>query len=180
MLLQDPDDLALGEDRVGAGVHVRACPRRVEGPVRVERGGAGRGPFGGHLLGAGPPGRGRAEVRAVRAVGQRGQRQPGVGDDGGGAEPVGVARGDVDAREPHRGVGEQRVGRGGEVGQPRPGGQHQVGLAGQRVGRRGALEPDAADLPPGPLLHGALAREGLQHRDAGGAARRSSSAVAPE
>ena len=105
---------------------------------------------------------------AGRGVGQRGQRHAGVGDDAGGAEPVGVAGIDVDAREPHRGVGEQRVGRGGEVGQPRPDGQHQVGLAGQGVGRRRSFQPDAADLPPGPLLHGALAGEGLQHRDAGG------------
>ena len=150
----------------GGGDHVRARPGRVERPVRIERGGAGRGPLAVHLLGAGLPGRGRADARAGRAVGQRGQRLPGVGDDAGGAEPVGVARIDVDAREPHRGVGEQRVGGGGEVGQPRPDGQHQVGLARQGVGRGGSFQPDAADLPPGLLLHGALAGEGLEHRDA--------------
>jgi hypothetical protein len=56
---------------------------------------------------------------------------------------------------------------GGEVGQPGPDRQHQVGLAGQGVGRGGALQADAADLPPGPLLYRALAGEGLQHREAG-------------
>ena len=131
-----------------------------------KRGRPGHGPLPGQLLGAGAPGLGRADARAGRAVGQRGQRLPGVGDDAGGAEPVGVARVDVDAREPHRRVGEQRVGGGGEVGQPGPDRQHQVGLAGQGIGRGGALQADAADLPPGPLLHRALAGEGLQHREA--------------
>ena len=159
---------------------VRASLGQVDRPVRVERGGPGRGPLPVHPFGPGTPGPGRAEAGGGRAVGERGQRLPGIGDDACGAEPAGVPRVDVDAREPHRRVGEQRVGGGGEVGQPGPDRQHQVGLAGQGVGRGGPLQADAADLPPVPLLHGALAGEGLEHREAAVPARRSSSAVAPE
>ena len=60
------------------------------------------------------------------------------------------------------------MGGGGEVGQPCPHGQYQVRLAGQGVGGRGSFQPDAANLPPGALLDGALAGEGLEHRDADG------------
>ena len=67
----------------------------------------------------------------------------------------------------HVRVLEQRLRRGREVGQPRADGEHEVGLADQVVVGRGALQADAADLPPRPLLHRALARHGLQHRDPG-------------
>ena len=145
----------------------RASLRRVERAVRLERRGPGRGPLPVQLPGVSAPGRGRANASGGRAVGQRGQRLPRVGDDAGGAEPVGVAWVHVDAREPHRRVGEQRVGGGGEVGQPGPDRQHQVGLAGQGVGGGGTLQADTADLPPGLLLYRALAGEGLEHREAG-------------
>ena len=49
-----------------------------------------------------------------------------------------------------------------------PDGEDQVGLVGQGVGGRGALQADAADLPPRPALHGALAAEGFPDRGADG------------
>ena len=104
---------------------------------------------------------------ALDGFGQGGQGAAGVGHDPGGAQPPGVVRVDVDAGEADLGVLEQRLGRGREVGQARADGQDQVGLAGQVVGGRGALQADAAQLPPGALLDRALAGEGLGHRDPG-------------
>ena len=93
-------------------------------------------------------------------------------DDRGGAEPGSVVAVHVDRGEPHLGVLEQRLGGGGEVGQARADGEDEVGLAGQGVGGRGALQPDAAQQPPVAVLDGALAGEGLGHGDAGGAGER--------
>ncbi len=141
--------------------------RAVERGVRVERGGPHRLPALHRradlvlpLLRGGEPG-GRD------LVGERGERALGVADDAGGAEALGVVAVDVDRREPHVRVLEQRLRRGREVGQPRPDGEHEVGLADQVVVGRGALQTDAADLPPRLLLHRTLAGHGLQHRDAG-------------
>ena len=74
---------------------------------------------------------------------------------------------DVDRRELHVRVLEQRLRRGREVGQPRADGEHEVGLADQVVVRRRALQADPAQLPPGALLHRTLAGHGLQDRDPG-------------
>ena len=141
--------------------------RAVERGVRVQRRGPHRLPALHRradlvlpLLRGGEPG-GRD------LVGERGEGALGVADDAGGAEALGVVAVDVDRRELHVRVLEQRLRRGREVGQPRADGEHEVGLADQVVVDRGALQTDPADLPPGPLLHRALAGHGLQHRDAG-------------
>ncbi len=141
--------------------------RAVERGVRVQRGGTHRLPALHRradlvlpLLRGGEPG-GRD------LVGERGEGALGVADDAGGAEALGVVAVDVDRRELHVRVLEQRLRRGREVGQPRPDGEHEVGLADQVVVDRGALQTDPADLPPRPLLHRALAGHGLQHGNAG-------------
>ena len=184
VLLHQADDLALGEQRTGVRddvAEVGGDRRAVERGVRVQRGGPHRLPALHRradlvlpLLRGGEPG-GRD------LVGERGEGALGVADDAGGAEALGVVAVDVDRRELHVGVLEQRLRRGREVGQPRADGEHEVGLADQVVVDRGALQTDAADLPPGLLLDRALARHGLQHGDACRARRAaSSSAVASE
>ena len=140
----------------------------VERGVRVQRGGPHRLPArrpstrtsSCHSCRAGVPG-------GLHRGGQRGEGALGVADDAGGAEALRVVAVDVDRRELHVRVLEQRLRRRREVGQPRPDGEHEVGLADQVVVRRGALQTDPADLPPGALLHRALAGHGLQDRDAG-------------
>ena len=141
MLLHDPDDLTLGQDRVGGGddVRSRVDRRLVEQLVGVQRVGALDLPRGGELLRPGlPAGTGCQTVR-LEQVGECGQRPLGVADDAGGPEPVGVAHVDVDAGELHLGVGEDGVGAGGEVGQPGADRQHQVRFGGEGVRGGGAL-----------------------------------------
>ena len=138
------------------GDDVGRAPRPGRTAVGVERGGAAAAQSAVQLARPAPATPRDARCRAGRAVGQRGQRQPGVGDDAGGAEPVGVVRVDVDAREPHRGVGEQRVGarwrsrsaatRRSAPGRPRGPGRWRPGCPPGRC-RRPATRPAAARRP---------------------------------
>ena len=176
VLLHQADDLALGEQRAGVRDDVREVGGdrgAVERGVRVQRGGPHRLPALHRRRGPGPatpaglvyPAAATASASAARAR----LASPTM--------PVaprrcGVVAVDVDRRELHVRVLEQRLRRGREVGQPRADGEHEVGLADQVVVRRGALQTDPAELPPGPLLHRALAGHGLQHRDAGRAGER--------
>ena len=105
--------------------------RAVERGVRVQRRGPHAAPSPPRPSGPGPATRAGLVYAGGRdRVGERGEGALGVADDAGGAEPLGVVAVDVDRREPHVGVLEQRLRRGGEVGQPGPDGEHEVGLRG--------------------------------------------------
>src|SRR4029453_1117086 len=93
--------------------------------------------------------------------GEGGRGGGGVPEERGGPEPGRVPAVHVDRGEPHLGVLEQRLGGGGEVGQARADGEDEAALAGQGVGGRGPLQPDAAQQPPVAVLDRALAGEGL-------------------
>ena len=168
VLLQQTDQLALGENGVRVGDDVGGLrPQRVQvgGTVGIERGRAHQLPFVLRPLDLIPPGRHHGHVAPGQLVGEGLQGQPRVAEDRRGAEPVGVARVEVDAGETHFRRGEQRVRRRGEVGQAGPNADDEVGLRGELVGGGVALEADAAQLPPGAGRDGALAREGLRDRD---------------
>ena len=81
-------------------------------------------------------------------------------------------RGDVEVDEPHVRVLEGGPGRGGEVAVAGADADHDVGLAGQRVGDRRAGGPDAADRARVVPEDRALAGLGVGDRDAGGLGER--------
>ena len=147
-----PMSWRLGQDGVGSGMTSVVCWRSTSTSATVSASSAAAR-TGAHADRGGFDSRSRRPRRPTRVVGQRRRQrlrvQPGVADGSSGAQPVAVPGVDVDADEPHVRVREQGVRCGREVGQPRPDGDHQVGLAGDLVGRRVALEADAAELPPG-------------------------------
>ena len=152
VLLQDADDLALGEHRVGGGDDVGIGWHRglVEQLVRVRARRPARSPRRRSSSST------RARQAAVGVRCPRGRRRR-----SGRPGPAwrrrrcrwrraGPRRATLTLMLANRtsGLAKMRVRAGGEVGQPRADGEHQVGLAGQGVGGRGALQADAADLPP--------------------------------
>ena len=77
----------------------------------------------------------------------------------------GVERGRVEPDEPHRLVGEHRPRAGGEVLQAGPDGEDDVGLGGQRVGRRAAGRADGPGVERVGRQQRGLAGDGLDDRD---------------
>ena len=152
VLLEQPDQLGLGEHGVGVGddvVGLRSQRVEVDGRVGVERRRTHRRP------GALPP-RPRPARPAPVTSPAGARRRPGPA----GRSLASPTTGGAPSRSASRastlmlanrtsGVGKSECDAGGEVGQPRADGEHEVGLRGELVGRRVALEPDAAELPPG-------------------------------
>ena len=165
VLLQHPDDLPLGEHRVGVGhdVGVGRHRRLVEQLVRVERVGPLDAPRRGELLGPGPP---RGRTVRTSALASASAARARFASPTMPTAPSRSASWTLTLMLAKRTSGLAKIewDAGGEVGQPGPDGEHQVGLPGQRVGRRGAFQADAAELPPRGLLDRALAGEGLRDR----------------
>ena len=82
---------------------------------------------------------------AVERGGERVEALAGVGDEHRARVLGRVERRDVEVDEPHARVLERGARRRGEVGVPGADADHDVGLAGQRVGDRRAGGADAAD-----------------------------------
>ena len=111
------------------------------------------------VLGVGAPALERGAERLEPRARVRHQRQAGVLE--------GVDGGDVEVDEAHVGVGEEAARRGREVAPARADAEHDVGLARDRVRRRGAGGADRADGLRVVVGQRALAGLGLGHGDAG-------------
>ena len=112
VLLQQTDQLALGEHGVGVGDDVgglRSQRVRVGGTVGIERRRTYRLPGVLRPLDLFPPGPHAGHVALGQLVGEGLEGQFRVAEDRRGAEPVGVARVEVDAGETHVRRGEERV-----------------------------------------------------------------------
>ena len=96
---------------------------------------------------------------------QLGEALASVGDEREGEVLDGVVPGRVEPDEAHVLVAEQRPRAGREVLQPRPDGEHDVGLGGQRVGRRAPGDADRAGVQRVRGEQAGLAGDGLDDGD---------------